>query len=397
MSRLISVDAALDLLHDNPVPKVAESKHIRDAIGRTLVRPIVAQVSQPPASMSAMDGYAVRLKDVTSPNARLSVIGSSAAGHPSAVKVTSGTAIRVFTGSVLPDGADHVILQENVETDGNEIIYMSADEQPLHVRQKALDFARGDTLVAPGERLSPAHLAIAAASNNPSVEVLKRPRVGILSNGDELREPGSTLMPGEIINSNPYNLAGWIEEWGGEPVDLGTASDSVESIQACATANEVDIYLPIGGASVGDHDHMHSAFMGLGFDTIFKKVAVRPGKPTWFAKKNKQCVLGLPGNPASALVCAHLFLAPLLGHNWESRVVRAQVVQDLSENGPREHFMRARAYLNGSSLEVRPASNQDSSMLRIFLSNNALIRRKPHAPEVFAGDEIDVLIMTSIV
>jgi len=398
MSELISVETAVALLRTHRLPIISERVPIENALGRRLTSPIVAHIARPPVAMSAMDGYAVRLDDVRTPGARLKLIGEAPAGRPFNGKVRIGTAVRIFTGSVIPDGTDHIIIQENTQRDGDDVISLQACNDPRHIRAAGLDFALDDILVETGTILSPADLAVAAASNNAVVQAERRLRVGMLANGNELRRPGSDLLPGEIVNSNPYGLAGLIERWGGEAINLGIAADTIESIQAHIEAAEADILLPIGGASVGDHDHMHAAFSNAGFESVFQKVAVRPGKPTWFSKSDRVLALGLPGNPASAIVCATLFLAPLLGNDWRTDLVTARLLKDVGANGPREHFMRGRIQINDDGeLEIDPAPNQDSSLLRTFLSCNALIRRLPHDTAQIAGQRVRALPIAPIV
>jgi len=398
MSELISVEQAVGLLQANRLPMVSEQVPIEAALGRRLTKPIIAHVARPPAPMSAMDGYAVRLDDVRESRTRLKLIGEAPAGRPFVGTVRTGTAVRIFTGSVVPEGADHILIQENTDRDGDDVISLQSYDEARHIRAAGLDFVVDDILVETGTILAPGHLAIAASSNNAAVHVEKRLRVGLLSNGDELRRPGSDLAPGEIINSNPYALAGMIDAWGGEAIDLGTAKDSMDSIEAHIDAADVDILVPIGGASVGDHDHMHAAFSQKGFEAVFQKIAVRPGKPTWFSKTNHVLALGLPGNPASAIVCANLFLAPLLGIDWRAKLVTARLLRAVDANGPREHFMRARIQVgDDGDLQIDPAPNQDSSLLRTFHRCNALIQRLPDDFARAAGDTMRALPIAPIV
>ena len=397
MSDLISVEQAISLLRANRIPLQTERVSIEHALGRRLTKPIIANVARPSVALSAMDGYAVQFENARTAGGRLKVIGAAPAGHPFSGSVRRGTAVRIFTGSVVPDGADHILIQENAERDGDDIVILEGAEQPRHIRAPGIDFQLDDILVPAGALLAPAHLAVAAAGNNPTVEVERPLRVGMLSNGDELRPPGSDLQVGEVVNSNPYGLAGLIARWGGEPVRLGVASDSIESIQAHIDAADVDILLPIGGASVGDHDHMHAAFTDRSFEPVFKKIAVRPGKPTWFSRREKTLALGLPGNPASALVCAQLFLVPLLGVDWRTELISAALTHTLSDNGPREHFMRARIEINDDGeLEVTPAPSQDSSLLSTFVHHNALIRRLVNEKAQNSGDKVRVLPIAPI-
>ena len=392
---MISVDEALDLIRRHRLPQAVETVMLNQCLGRTLAAPIIAQATRPPVAVSAMDGYAVRQADAANDGATLKIIGEAPAGSPFKGSVSAGEAVRIFTGGEVPSGANHIVIQENVTREGNTITCREPSPQPRFVRAAGLDFKQGDTLVKAGAKIGPMDLSIAAAANLAEIDVYQRPRVGILANGNELKSPGSDLQRGEIINSNPIALAALIEHWGGVPVDLGIAADSVASIQAFAEADKnIDIYVPVGGASVGDHDHMRAAFSGLGFEPIFQKIAVKPGKPTWFSQRGNNRVLGLPGNPASALVCAHIFLAPLLSETANDTLIRANLAAPLPPNGPREQFLRAVATLSPEGqLSVVAAFNQDSSLLRPFLSCNALIRRRPKAAAAEIGEPVDLRLI----
>jgi molybdopterin molybdotransferase len=395
---MISVSEAFTLIQAHRPALAQETVPLKAALGRRLAAPVIAQRTHPPAAMSAMDGYAVKLSDVRSEGAQLRVIGEAPAGRPFDGTVGSAEAVRIFTGSVIPKGADTVIIQENVTRDGDQIVSLAAFDRPRHIRAAGLDFKTGDVLIDAGIRIEPPHLSAAAASNNANVTVERRLRVGLLANGDELRPPGSDLQPGEIINSNPFGLKALVERWGGEAVDLGIASDSVKSIEAITSrAEDIDIFVPIGGASVGDHDHMRTAFRNAGFEPVFEKIAVRPGKPTWFSESADALVLGLPGNPASAMVCAHLFLSTLLGHDPYLSLVKGKLIKNVEANGPREQLMRARLSLAADGgFEIDPTINQDSSLLRPFLTCNALLRRLPHAPALLAGETAGALVIGSL-
>lgn len=398
MSGHISVDEALGLLAARTPILQHESTPTADAQGRMLAADVHARVSRPPAAVSAMDGYAVRLEDVRSAGAKLKVIGEAPAGAPFAGKVGAGRAVRIFTGGELPAGADHIVIQEDADRDGDTLICREAYSEAQFVRAKGMDFEDGALILEAGTRLGAAELALAAAANLAAIEVTRRPRVGILANGNELKAPGSDLGPGEIVNSNPPALAALIRNWGGEPVDLGTASDTLEDIQArIRAAKNIDIFLPVGGASVGDHDLMRPAFAAEGFEPVFEKIAVRPGKPTWFSKATHALVLGLPGNPASALVCAHLFLQPLIT-GQRLRHIKAKLSAPLAANGPREHYMRSEAWIDETgSLVAKPAGNQDSSLITPFLSGNALVRRESNSPALEAGELVDLVLMKPLV
>ena len=327
-----------------------------------------------------MDGYAVRLSDVAISGAALTLIGEAPAGTPFGGQLQAGEAVRIFTGAEVPRGADHVVVQEVTSRDGDIVTIGEAYAKAANIRKAGIDFTTDDLLISAGALIGPAELAIAAAANHKGLSVFKRPKVALLANGDELKLPGSSLGHGEIINSNPAALGALITQWGGEPIDLGIAPDSLEAIQTyIQKASTADIIVPIGGASVGDHDHMRAAFKGLGFEPVFEKVAIKPGKPTWFAKKDAQCVLGLPGNPASALVCAHIFLRQLINPDRQPIWQTAKLNTKLKGNGPRASFLRA--YVKGNEkgeLIVTPMANQDSSLLTPFLNTNAFIRLAPN-------------------
>lgn len=395
MAGMISVSEALEVLAQHAVPMNTETVKLSDAKGRKLAESVVSRVNRPPASVSAMDGYAVRLADVAKAGARLKVIGEAPAGAVFKRTVGLNEAVRIFTGGVVPSGADHIVIQEDTLRDGDEVTCTTAYETARNIRRAGIDFAEGDELVTKGTVLDAAELAIIAAANHSTVCVEKRLRVGILANGDELREPGSELGEGQIVNSNPIGLAALMTRWGADPVDLGIASDSVESIRKhISDADDIDIFLPVGGASVGDHDHMRNAFAEEGFEPVFDKIAVKPGKPTWFAKRGNERVLGLPGNPASAFVCAHLFASKLLGQDWSDAGHQAILTASLPAGGRREEFLRARVELaSNGCLQVTPADNQDSSLLRPFLSCNALIRRTPDCPSMEIGETQTIFLI----
>ncbi|WP_084421288.1 molybdopterin molybdotransferase MoeA [Henriciella litoralis] len=394
MTGMISVEEAFAQLKAHAPGLKVDTVALEAAHGRILAEDVSAAASRPPTDMSAMDGYAVRLSDVKSPGAELNVIGESPAGNPFTGKLDQGEAVRIFTGGEIPAGADHIVIQEDADRTGDTLICREAYEAPQFIRRAGLDFKQGDRLVEAGSRLGAAELALIAAGNIGTVSVTRRPRVGILANGNELKAPGSTLSRGEIANSNPVALAALIRDWGGEPVDLGTASDTMESIAShIEAATDIDIFLPVGGASVGDHDLMRPAFAAAGFTPVFEKIAVRPGKPTWFSTRGPDVVLGLPGNPASALVCAWLFLKPLVSGTPHRRI-KAAVATDIGANGPREHFMRARIEVDGQGqLQAHPVPNQDSSLITPFRTSAALLRRLPNAPALKKGELADILLI----
>lgn len=393
MSGLISVDEAMAALQRHALPQRTETIELEAAHGRQLAETITARVSRPPADLSAMDGYAVRLEDVHQKGARLNVVGASPAGTPFTESIKSGEAVRIFTGGEIPAGADHIVIQEDATRDGDTIVCAESYDAPQFIRKAGRDFDQGDVLLNEGVFLGAAELGLVAAGNIGTVEVTRRLRIGILANGNELKPPGSELGRGEIVNSNPVALAALIREWGGEPVDLGIAEDTLDAIAArIAAANDIDIFLPVGGASVGDHDLMRPAFAAAGFDPVFEKIAVRPGKPTWFSTHEQTRVLGLPGNPASALVCAQLFLKPLITGK-PHQFVQATLACDITANGPREHYMRAfLSFGRGGQLMADPAPDQDSSLIKPFVNSAGLLRRLPNADARKRGELVDFLV-----
>lgn len=384
--------AAVKPLKSQPVP-------LEQALGRILAQSVTASRDQPPFAVSAMDGYAIRHADA--PGA-LRVIGESAAGRGFAGHCEPGTAVRISTGAAIPRGADAVVLQEDVRRAGDRV-EVPAAEHKSNIRARGLDFIDGQVLLEPGRSLDGIALSLAAAAGFAQVEVTTRPRVAILSSGDELAPPGTEPGPWQIFDSATFGLAGLTRSWGAEPKRLAVAKDDVAAISRAAEEGlkSGDILVLMGGASVGDHDLARPALMKLGLELLVGKIAVRPGKPTWFGQSPHGLVLGLPGNPASALVCARLFLKPILdkmlGRAASADYERARLVKALPENGPREHYLRARAALDAQGrLTVRAFEDQDSSRISIFAAANALIRLAPHAPALEVGALVDVLMLDAL-
>ncbi len=397
MIRMATVEQALDLIasHGRERAMGLETISLAVAEGRRLAEPVIAQVSQPPADVSSMDGYAVRFADMAM-NAELQVIGESRAGAPWSGKVGDHQAVRIFTGAILPQGADHILIQEDCirEDDWIEVMH----ERPENIRRTGLDFARGATLVPAGLVMSEGAISLAAAGNVANVVVAKAPRIGVLACGDELVAPGSDMAIGQIVNSIQPALLALIRRWGAIPVDLGLARDTEEDVRKHIAA-PCDVIVSIGGASVGDYDVVRSAFAAESFAPIFEKVAIKPGKPTWFSANAAALVLGLPGNPAAAMVTAQLFLRPLIdaltGAPPAQRTIqRAHAASPLPKAGNREEYLRAILTLDAEGRStVQPAENQDSSLLSPFLTANALIRRPPNTPPAAAGDLVDIVML----
>ncbi|NOX82316.1 MAG: molybdopterin molybdotransferase MoeA [Alphaproteobacteria bacterium] len=394
---MISVDEAIAQILDGAQTLDAEAISLGDVSGRVLAEDVVARISQPPFAASAMDGYAVRFCDMA-PGAQLSVVGEAPAGAPYDGTVASGEAVRILTGGAVPSGADHVIMQEDVTREGERITINAPQKKPRNIRQAGIDFHQDDILAKKTARLHDFHGSIFAAANVASVSVTRRPRVAIFSNGDELVEPGATLGPGEIVNSNHIALSAMVKSWGGAADYLGCAADSEDAIaEFFKRARDADIIIPIGGASVGDYDFVKSAFHRAGGETRFEKIAVRPGKPTWFGKFGHARIVGLPGNPASALVTAALFVQPLVRRLAATQsdaphFSNAILTQTIAANGARETYLRASAEQgDDGAMLVTPAPSQDSSLLTPFASANVLIRRKVNAPAVASGGDVEIV------
>ena len=399
MIRMASVEQALQLIaeHGRASAMPAETAPLTKAVGRRLAAPVIAQVNQPPADVSAMDGYAVRFADMAM-NAELKVIGESRAGAPYAGSIDGHQAVRIFTGAIIPKGCDHILIQEDCIREGDVIEVMHEQKRPENIRRAGLDFAMGSMLVPAGHVVTEGAVSLAAACNIASVSVWRVPRVGVMANGDELMAPGSVLAPGQIVNSIQPALMALIRRWGAEPVDLGISRDDEADVRK--RLNEpCDVVVSIGGASVGDYDVVRTAFAAQGFEPVFEKVAVKPGKPTWFSKQGKRLALGLPGNPAAAMVTAQLFLRPLIDALTSapppaSTQRRAHTAAALPAAGNREEYLRAVLTIDANgSAQVAAAENQDSSLLSPFLSANALIRRQPGAPAAAAGSLVDIVTL----
>jgi len=370
-----------------------------DAHHRTLARDIAALRTQPPAAMSAMDGYAVRAADARS-GARLKVIGEVAAGRPFNDAIGAGQAARIFTGGVIPDGADAVVIQEDTTRDGDIVIVNEASTPGKNIRFAGIDFKEGDVLLPRGTRLNDRALALAAGMNHPHLPVHRRPRIAILATGDELVAPGSSLAPGQIIFSNVFALSALIRSEGGDPIDLGIARDTLDSTSSGirrARDLGVDVLVTTGGASVGDHDLVQTALKAEGVDMAFWKIALRPGKPMMHGRLGPMRVLGLPGNPVSSYVCAFLFLVPLIRALSGRTVVdhpleQAVLGRDMPANDKRQDYLRARLDVGSDGLPVATSVGaQDSSLVANLAAANALIIRPPFAPAAPAGSLCTIL------
>lgn len=388
---MISVEEALAHVFDLVAPLDAEEVPLARAAGRVLARPVAARRDQPPFAASAMDGYALKSAEAA-PGAMFDVIGEAAAGHGFAGRVGAGQAVRIFTGAPLPDGADRVVIQEDVTREGDRITLRDTLEAGPHVRPAGGDFAIGDRVEAP-RRLAPSDIALLAAMNVAEVPVRRRPVVALIATGDELVMPGEDPGPDQIIASNSFGLKALLEAEGAEARLLPIAKDRPASLKAVfGLAEDADLIVTIGGASVGDHDLVGQVAAELGMEQSFYKVAMRPGKPLMAGRMGRSAMIGLPGNPVSAMVCGHVFVLPALramlglGAAPAPRL-RARLAVPVAANGPREHYMRAR--LTEAGLE--PFDNQDSALLGVLSRAQALMIRPPGDGPRAAGEMLDYL------
>jgi len=391
---LLPVADALAQVLEGVAPLGAEQVPLNDAEGRVLAENLAARRTQPPQDVSAMDGYAVRAADVASAPAHLRVIGEVAAGRPFAGAVGAGEAARIFTGGVLPAGANTVVIQELAEREGDMIVVAKPAPRGKNVRGAGLDFSTGDVRLMQGRRLTGRDVALAAAMNHAVVPVHRRPKVAIVATGDELVAPGIEPGPGQIVYSNVFALAALARREGAEVIDLGILPDRLDETIAGvrrARAAGCDVLLTAGGASVGDYDLVQPALAAEGLALSFWKVAVRPGKPLLSGRLGAMRVLGLPGNPVSAYVCAVLFLVPLIRsltgrHDVALPLAPGVLGRDLPANDERADYMRATlARRDDGTLVATPFPLQDSSMLVPLAAADCLVLRAPHAPAAAAG------------
>ena len=391
MKLLPVIDARARMLAEASVLP-AETVSIVQSSGRVLAEDVTAVRDQPPFAASAMDGWAVRSADA--PGA-LSIVGESAAGHGFSGTVNPGEAVRIFTGAAVPAGCDAVVIQEDATRDG-ETVAVPAVTAGHHVRPAGGDFKAGQALLATGQRIDPWRLSLAAAAGRAELGVTRRPRVALFSTGEEIIEAPAIPGPFQIYDSGSRALEALIASWGADVKRAKPVRDTMEAtIQALRDADG-DLVVTVGGASVGDHDLVRGAADALGLDLKVASVNVRPGKPTFFGVlSDGRRLLGLPGNPASALVCAELFLRPLinayLGGEPGPGMQRARLATPLAANGPREHWMRAQLSYADGIVTARPYRDQDSSLVSVFAASDALLVRLAGAPAAAAGDIVDVL------
>jgi molybdopterin molybdotransferase len=408
MSDMITVEEALRrVLASAETPLDEERVALEAAHGRVLARDLAALRTQPPFANSAMDGYALRAEDAGRAPTTLGVIGESAAGRAFGGRVGRGDAVRIFTGAPMPEGADAIAVQEDVRREGERIALAAPVAAGDNLRPEGLDFREGEALLPAGRRLTPRDVALAAAANHVELPVRRRARVVILATGDELVAPGGKLGPAQIIASNNFAVAGVVVACGGVPIDLGIAADTIAALDEAigrARNARADVLVTLGGASVGDYDLVQKALVGAGMELGFWRIAMRPGKPLMHGRLDAMRVLGLPGNPTSSMVCAILFLRPLLRALHGEPEAGAdpsgpgRLGADVPANGPRQDYMRARLSQDREGILVAtPSASQDSSLVKTMAEADGLIVRPPRAPAAKAGEACRIIAFEPLV
>ncbi|WP_170418656.1 molybdopterin molybdotransferase MoeA [Ruegeria arenilitoris] len=388
---MITVEEARQLLFGLVAAMPEEPIALADAAGRVLMRDVKAERDQPPFAASSMDGYALKSAEVER-HAMFKVIGEAAAGQRFTGTVGPGQAVRIFTGAPVPEGADFVVIQEDTDLRGDLLTITEDPGQKTNIRPPGVDFTIGDVVGAP-RVLSPEDLALLAAMNVPTVSVAAKPQIALIATGNELVMPGETPGPDQIIASNSFGIKALLEKAGAHVRMLPVAQDTLSSLEtAFGLAEGSDLVVTIGGASVGDYDLVAEASQRLGLEQSFYKVLMRPGKPLMAGRLGDAAMIGLPGNPVSAMVCGYLFLVPLvkkmLGIQTVDPILHQAILSEaLPPNGPREHYMRARLESDG----IRAFEEQDSSLLSVLARSNALLMRPPNDPARAAGETVSYL------
>jgi len=400
---MISVREALGCIAAAFAPLEVETVPLAEALGRVLAENVAARLSQPPVAVSAMDGYAVRAADISSLPARLHCVGEAPAGGSYDKELGRGEAVRIFTGGPVPAGADTIVTQENTRAEGRQVTIVAGAPPGRFIRPAGLDFRQGEIGLTKGRRLTPRDVGLAAAMNLAALPVRRKPRIAVLATGNELVPLGTTPGPNQIVSSNGIGVGAFVAAQGGLFIDLGIARDSIEQLrEAAGRAVGADLLVTTGGVSVGDHDLVQKAFSEIGFAADFWQVAMRPGKPLLFGRIGSLPVLGFPGNPVSALVCALIYLGPaitaMLGA--EARITPCQTAFlgiDLAANDHRQDYLRSRlAYDADGSPVATPFPRQDSSMLSCLAEADCLVVRPPHAPPARAGSRVSIIPLPSI-
>lgn len=390
--KLLAVDDARARMLAEIAALPAETLPLKSAIGRVLAEDVTAVRDQPPFTASAMDGWALRAADAPG---SLTIVGESAAGHGYGSALNPGEAVRIFTGAAVPPGADTIVIQEDASREGDRV-GVPASAPGANIRPQGGDFRAGQPLLSAGQRIDPWRLSLAASAGRAEVLVHRRPRVAILSTGEEIVEAPGLPGPFQIYDSGAPALAAMVGAWGGEAFKARPVRDELGAVIEALRTAEAELIVTVGGASVGDHDLVRAAAEALGLDLKVPSVNVRPGKPTFFGTlADGRRLLGLPGNPASAFVCAELFLRPILakfqGAAAGAASISARLAQPLGANGAREHWMRAKLTHEDGALIAEPYRDQDSSLVTVFAAADALLRRPAGAAASNAGDLVEVL------
>ncbi len=395
---MLPVEDARKRILEGFEPLCAEQISVADALGRVLAEDVIARVTKPPMAVSAMDGYAVRAGDVQKTPVRLRQVGYVQAGKSHDREVGAGECVRIFTGGPMPPGTDTIVIQENVDANGEWITIKENTPERRYVRPAGLDFKEGEPGIKAGRRLTARDVGLIGVMNVPWVMVHRRPRVAILSSGDEIVMPGDPIGRNQFVSANGLALAALVSATGGLPYSLGIAADTPEAVQAAGKAAAgADLLVTTGGASVGEHDLIRSALSKTGLDIDFWQIAVRPGKPLMFGRMGGTRVIGLPGNPVSAMVCAILFLRPaveaMMGIPFAQKPhVMATLGVDLPANDKREDYLRSELRREADGrLVALPFPVQDSSMITRLARADCLVIRAPHAPALKAGNLVEIL------
>jgi molybdopterin molybdotransferase len=400
---MISVDEARERIVSAFSPLAAEDVSLDRALHRVLAGDVAALRTQPPAPVSAMDGYAVKAADVAKVPVTLKVVGDAPAGGAYSGTVQPGEAVRILTGGPVPAGADAVVIQEDTDRDGAKLVVKEAARLNANIRAKGIDFKQGDVLLKKGKTLGARDIGLAAAMNHPWLSVTRKPRVAVLATGDEIVRAGDPIGPNQIVSSNGPALKAMVAALGGEAIDLGIAKDDEDSIATLSRgAKGADLLLTTGGVSVGDRDLVQKVLGREGLTVDFWKIAMKPGKPLMFGHLGETPMLGLPGNPVSALVCFMLYVKPALARLLGSDIgeispERARLGADLGANNFREDFIRAKLSRNEAGEAVAtPFRVQDSSMMATFTQADCLIRRAPDAPAAKAGEWSPIVMLSGL-
>jgi molybdopterin molybdotransferase len=395
---VISVEEALARLLEPLAALPPEQISIAEGVGRVLAEDIAARRTQPPFAVSAMDGYAVRADDVKTVPMELRIVAEVPAGAGFGGLIGPGETARIFTGAPLPAGTDTIVIQEDTERDGDRVRVLEGAPRGRYVRREGLDFSEGEVLLRTGRRLTARDIGLLAAMNRPWLFVHRRPRIGILSTGDEIVMPGDPIGPHQIVSSNSLALAAFVAACGGIPVSVGNAPDDPEALRRIAAATQgVDLLVTTGGASVGEHDLVREALAADGLELDFWQIAMRPGKPLMVGRYRRATMVGLPGNPVSTLVCALLFLRPALDRlsgvtAFGEPGPTARLGVALPKNDRRQDYLRSRlARAADGTLEVSPFEVQDSSMMRLLAAADCLVVRPPQAPAAAAGEKVPIV------